>query len=1573
MRYNEQKFGVNFFDLEESSFDSRQIDKNIENKIFDENWLNRDSDDSFDEFSETLSALKTLYSTNSEEQETLAGLAAEGLSKKITSNRELVLAAGAERLIAVRRTPILSTQLNEALPAWTSGLEAERIIGPVLDAFGRDIWIHIFRRVRQVRFVRTPGGDPFLSIPHKQVFPYFSAGPQTQHDVAAGSLWLATGLFASVPSDTYSGVRISDGVLTFSAPIQVTGDEVIIPPSVTCTLEVTLNPAPRDTDGVAPDSPGADARNSTYIPPQRLKIEIGGVSSKIVALSNAQVGAFGDIVELTPAAAPLRYLADFNRLLVPMTAAKPDFKADSAAAADFGINDEAPILSGGLALPAARIDPDQLGEASGVGPLLLELGPGLRSRVSQEKQFSPLGDVILMVDEARLAFTAMQAKNSGETMAVRIGDANANSQASIVRNNSGSIRFFALTQGQEAVQFSADAALRPDLPRDVAGDRIPMKAPNATVIISKSGTVSVLALFGRTNTGDRRRCFQLTNALLRANEPTHVVLHGLFDGARITAGALWSAYPLSDIIPTLPDPYAANIGSSNRRSKSRSSALISRFTVQPGDNSVEFFLTGPAPLAASTASSLNVGATALGVSGSLNVASTMALTNTTSLAAGRNPNAGALDNLPAAIGDALDFESVQKIILVDMSSSAGQLGVALRPAARRNDDFRGSAVSAPTATAQSQPLSISALDMEVDPRYMVMLTLPAVQWEPVVAVPPEIDETPAFPDRVVFLNSGVPTVIDVPGEGRVPIAPIPAYDAILDRFANEPRTFARARFTLPFGMIAAARLTPPTNAARGAEVSETRPQGEDLQGAPQLTIQARDTTLPHGATPALPGHTVQLPIAIPAGAPGAPRSVLGDSVTSIFNDNLGAASPEALVPLTRVDLSGYGESIFSKWINPKDALTQVEKVEFDVPVGRVGREVVQVRSILLPYGVPVIRTVTLQRKADALVGRSDSGWVAAGDGAYGFSNTGAVTHPGVVTRIINVEEIRETGQKIIANGQEFVAVYFQGDLILDGAADPAPVKRHLGYVRLTADPPAFDVATYSSLIEQAGPMCGPVNALISVAGGEHKMRIKRVGVAVSGSEFAMGAWGSLIFPGGGEWSVLEAEDGLSAPAPVPDDEGLPLIRQGQAGAPSSAPYRFAAPQDLLSVSPQKDYGILHSMGMQRVFYRRPRIETSAPDRIVSTERPVIADPFALARAVSVFPEQDRCIPFPSANYALEAQADGSYILDGPGTFPAGLGRRTVGGAGSVESVIDYSDSDVTYELNTADATPWRFELTNATRISAHTSMGDVVTMVAQIRSDGELDSRFEDPQVQVGGPVQIVQDLLTILEDLGVSAEPEVRFENKPKFSFGLRIPFVDQQGKDFQVPPRPDPEPFIIFADTGFSVETTIKKDESKSKIVLGGSPMFAVKSVPGLYVVAILKFSLILSEKDGTTFIVTIGFGLAMSEKFGPLKIKALLAITFFGVVGETVMGWGGGFLMKAEAAIKPIASVSLRVENVGARLTAQAGTDQETVFFISKATVAINISVFLVLSFSTEWDMKVVDVVRGPLSKDDAPSVL
>ena len=41
----------------------------------------------------------------------------------------------------------------------------------------------------------------------------------------------------------------------------------------------------------------------------------------------------------------------------------------------------------------------------------------------------------------------------------------------------------------------------------------------------------------------------------------------------------------------------------------------------------------------------------------------------------------------------------------------------------------------------------------------------------------------------------------------------------------------------------------------------------------------------------------------------------------------------------------------------------------------------------------------------------------------------------------------------------FVAAYCDGDLVLDGAAAPVPVRRHLGYVKLSTDP--LDAGEYT--------------------------------------------------------------------------------------------------------------------------------------------------------------------------------------------------------------------------------------------------------------------------------------------------------------------------------------------------------------------------------------------------------------------------------------------------------------------------------------------------------------------------------
>ncbi|MEL7042321.1 MAG: hypothetical protein AAGL90_12405 [Pseudomonadota bacterium] len=1509
-----------------------------------------------------LDSLKQVSTPSEKNYKALAALKNEGLSAVNAPDGDLILQTSQDALIAIRRAPILSSQLAQGMPAWTRGLEEAAVIGPVWDGLGREIWLHIFRRVRQVRFVRAQGGTPFLSVPHAQFINTIQNAASTKHKLAKGSLWVAAHLFDDTAVDRFCGVKIAAGNLTFSESISVIGDEVIIPTNVSCSIEIELDPPDAAPTDLTPDDPGADVRASAFVPPKKLKIEITRAGSSISAVSDASINLFGQSIDFAAASAPARYYPGFNRLLIPMAVQADTLDVGQAIGTDLDLDGTAPIIGGGLALSTAVIDPSQMGNASGVGAMMLELDAGLTARLESEPSSDDLGPSILMLDHERIALTAESAEHLGSITSRRFGSESNHGRADIDRSSRGELRYFAQADGQETVVFSAKVDIRPDLPRDVAGDRVPLLLPTALVILSRNTSGRFLAIFGTVFHQERRKCFSIKNALCRANEPVFAMLLGELDQTDLKSARLWSFFPLDTIVPTLPDPYASNTPLFTTRKHRGSSWLVSRLSFNDAERELEMLLLNqpelPRLISPKDSPSTRIGAD----TGSAKIADSVDDTS-----------------WRKALGTSLTFETVPKLMLLDVSSAAGQLGVALRPNAAARREIASSAES---ATAPDQPIAISNLSLEVDSDYAVLVMLPAVQWEPVVALPPDPGDAIAFPDQVVFLNSGVPSVIEIPDDGNVAIAPGPIYDKILNSPENAGRSRATARFTLPFGMLAQARLSSPTASQRGTIISESRPTAQDLEGAPQLNLSAEDRTLAADQTPAMPGHVVQLPIALPANGIGPMRSVLGDSVTTIFNTNLGASSADALVPLTRIGLSGYGESVFSRWINPKNALTQVDKVTFDVPVGRIAREIVQVRSILLPYGVPVVRTVTLKRKADAIVGRSDSGWVAAGDGAYDLPGSGVVTHPGVVRSITNVENIQETGQRVTADGQVFVAVYFQGDLRLDGRSETAPVKRHLGYVRLSASGPSFTPTTYQDLIEQVGPMGGGVDAMIKIANGNHKMRLQRIGVGASGSEFAMAAWGSLVFPGGGEWSILAANDPAGEPNPVDQETGLPIIREGAAGAATSHPYRFAAPEDLLTAMPGTDFGILHSMGMQRAFYRRPVIEPLNPNRIVSDQRPVIADVFGLARATSVFPAQIDCIPFPNADFALEARTDGSFHLDGPGQFPSGIGRRTVSTAGTVVDAQDYSNSEVTYELDTRDLVPWRFSITQVQQISANSAMGDLVTSTLDIISDGEPDSRFENTRVALGGPLEIVQDFLTLLEDLGLPNNLDARMENGFKLYVGGRFPLLNfdpatglVSGDALQIP-MVSPTPIIIFSDTYLEVFAVYDGElkNKKTKVIFSGAPMFAIQSVPGLYVVAIIKLGISLFKDDGTIVELTFGFGFAWVWKVSKaLKIKGMFAVAFHLVFGDNLYGWGAGFILKANLSYFPIVSVTLRIEGLGVRLTHRKDLPDETVYTINKLQVSLDITVGFLFSFSVDLETRSVGVTRGPLPIEECPEVL
>ncbi|MES2136602.1 MAG: hypothetical protein V4502_06030, partial [Pseudomonadota bacterium] len=712
-----------------------------------------------------------------------------------------------DALVALRRLPFLTTRLEGAAPAWSTGLAAERRIGPIADRLGRNIWIDIFRRVRQLRFVRSAGGPPFLTLPIVQAGRAIRATTLRAGrslDITAGSLWFATGLFTTAPANVYSGLRISKGSLRFSADIALGNDEVVVPPSVSIDLTLEFDPP-------VPEAPatGSEFAATSCRPPKGLDISIRPAGGAIAVRGGAKLTAWGAKVALAPMDGAAQYRDDLNRLVLPMKPNRPSFAIEKVVSTLFVPSGEAAISAAGLALPAAVIAPADLGEASGVGALMLEMDLGLAATWQGEPRSVDLGPALLLLDESRLAFTGRAARAIGTVVRPHLAHLSEPTTLAYAMLDKTAVHYLTGADGGESVALSAAVDVRLPKPVDVAGNRVSARLPAALVLIASTpaGERSLMVI-GLTAVLPHERpvAFALTNAVLRATRPRAVFLTGRLDGDTIAEGLAFTVYGLGGLLPSLPDPYAANSGLGSRFGAASQGYLLSTFRFGPGIEALGFVLPPGA--------AINPPSEGPTFGSAQQVASALASDR---MVGGR-----------PAFGDIFDFETQPKIVLLDVSTNVSRFGVALRPP-RRED--RESLAQHPVRPAQVQ-----GLDLSVDGRFLVLLTLPAVQWEPVRALPgPE-----PFPDEVRFANSGVPTTIDVPSVELVPISPLAAYKTILDNFTRDNPQPSRARFTLPFGMVAEARLIASSPAGRGARVGEVRPSTADLEGAHQLRLEADD-------------------------------------------------------------------------------------------------------------------------------------------------------------------------------------------------------------------------------------------------------------------------------------------------------------------------------------------------------------------------------------------------------------------------------------------------------------------------------------------------------------------------------------------------------------------------------------------------------------------------------------------------------------------------------------------------------------------------------------------------------------
>ena len=1423
-------------------------------------------------------------------------------------------------------TPISPDPRVGAAPG--AGQAPASILGPFQDSLGRPILIDVFNVPTRIGIQRAGSTQPFLFV---ELPP--PSGSGSSLTLGAGSVWISADALASgVPANSYVGLRIKGGTVGFGTTVPLGTTPIVVPANATISLALTLDPATAPSGS----GPGADARAAVVTVPAQVTLTFAATTS-LTAAGNATLTAFGTTIALKSQAQPAHYDPVFGRVDFPFTPSPANFTVAQSHSTLATFAGQAAIFGAAWSLPISLGNPASLGVAAGAGGLALGLVPGLAVHWSGHNAPAACGPCVLLSEPGLLAVGGFTARAPGAAQSI---DLQHNSSLRLSTTAPFAFRYTSAATGSESWAFLPQLVAVFDEPRTVNDDRVRLAGPALIVLLQTStSTLLFVEAVAPQSAQSSIESYCLKNLLLKASDP--LVLFALVNIAGAGAGRVAVAlqFNLRFTLPILPDPYATNLLFDPRRAID--TGVIGVMTV------VEGWSPGKLPTLdlLLPARALNSVVVAPGTTGS--VASSLRA------AAAEDPDAVMLAHLQAQF-DTAAGGSISGPALLDLSTNVAQFGVLF-----------GTVPTAGT-TAPAVAPSVADLYLQAPGTDVRVVTLPAVQWEPVLTP----NQTTPFPSPLSYANSGQPVELGANSITLVPVAPRPAIDALLAAY-NTAHAEVAARFTLPFGIAAVATLQHsqfPIIPSPG--LSEVQPSfsSSNLKGGDQISLRAaRPLFLPSsGASPSLAGSAVQLHNARASGVPT--TTTVLTPIDDTFNSNFGPAAASPRVPVTRIDFSGFGESLFSDWRNPVDAAAIISKARFDVFVGRTSREVVQAYSVLYPYAVRVVRTITIERQNGAAIVRHDSGWQPVSDGHYSYPKPDLITHPGVVRAAVAVTNIRDTGQRhTTPDGSELMEVRFDCALTIENAvlgAGPngVPVLDQLGYVQLTDPPNHGQLAPdqYAELLSAVGPLGGLIDCTVDIGGTGQRMRLVHVGVAASpgmgGPEFVMAAWGSPVLPGGGQWSFLRQGASDQAPVAVDPQQGVPVVRAGPATAapPPTSPYRFADPADLLHPdSPAADYALLHATGTQRLLFPRPKLEATGAHAFTSTRIPALADPFALATATGPFPRLDACIPFPNPNYALAIGAGGNLALQpSPFIYTTPVLKRVLRESSTARSIAYTADENntpsvVTLAIDTASASPWSVNITNLSLANESGTLGEVTRVVGTVQASPTSATQLADSRFVFGPPLKPVAALVSFLEQFGSMPPPAVNMTNDWQLLAGVTFDFTKYLSllgpavKSFV-------EQFIVDLDvklqskTKATTSTFVMQFELTVKIPTPFPPIVAI----GL---AKVQFEM---GDDFNAWTFQLGVGIGVSFSVGPFQAIAYYAQSQFLITGDTVFGLGASSLVKATVDLV-VVEASVSIEAKIALLKVTCNVSDSTIWGAAQVTIAIEISIFFVIDI--EFDVQ------------------
>ncbi|WEK20631.1 MAG: hypothetical protein P0Y49_05705 [Candidatus Pedobacter colombiensis] len=1261
----------------------------------------------------------------------------------------------ADMQVIVRDSPIRTTQIAGSISTAIAGARVSETIGPLKDLSGRDIFVDYIKIQKLIPLYIQGSAEPAILFktslsrmtiinPTPTISKIYKVDPNT--------VWINVRLFTSTaPADSYFGLRVTEGTINLSVlPTLNAAGQLTISSITEVTVALLLEQKNVVTPAV--DTPyGVDARNAEFNMPKAFNFSFKGVAKTIQSVAPFGCKVYGRNYNFSYAGNQnVVFNPLLNRIAIPVNCMETAFHVLSKASPFINLEGTTNIKNSWWTIPTAIIDITKPLEADSNGGIVLECATGLQSNLVNTEEVISLNNPFIILEPGRVAITDLISSGVGLQRVMETWKDEFNTFGTTVEINYLKDSLFiynTVSEGTETLNLLADVNFKADRPIKANGEAIAIQSKKSVLMFGATKSKKSILIYDDNILWDNALptdkipvvkpfALAMNNALFTVTPPNGAVLYGEYNEAitKIFTADLFLSFGMFSYLPTLPDPYAANLGALKvqfpekvvtRRIVSKTSMvwmwLVCRIqwykkTEETDIVNVSFQfapLTQSVNVIKEQKSTGKVKGNVHPIAGSVAELSKLfvrdantTITNTDSLT--YSSIRGAVVPQNAEMRDPLNFES---FTLLDVSSNANQMGVAYAGNKRENLSFlrkMGVVFGADQESGQVFPLQMSGLDVVTQGYNVRAFTVPQISWEPLLNLT-KPGANPKWADASndpplgwnYYPNDGLATRIGNVSPKPVALSPIPMAKYLEQMYRDNEDGKTYAVFNLPFGMFAAAVLDKNANQKQKPNIQNVSPLFDNyIHGGIQLELTAGSSFKDEDNL--FQGYTVQVVNVLDMYGKSINASTLGASVEKIFKDEFTNAPdhPDITrpgVPLKKIALSGYGASAFSDWHNKNAAFAETSQATFNVATGRTAHEVVQVKSVIYPWGIFVVRTVTIFRMSNGYVGRIDSGWQAESDGKFYFgvnkSDNPYEIHAGVVNGLYNIRNIREnelgyedtmdikkddfifdaeTNKSVKYKGPTYTekvrlrGLTFDADIAIENVVEGAgsnhlvPSKGVLGFVQISPRGTPVSKEIFASLLKyQNGTIGAAVNCTIKVAGTDQYMKVSRVdvnnSVGIANQPIFVGAVrGAVVLPKDGSWSMVNHNRSDGTVTSLPQGMSVPLIRVGKwdrgklvHSADANNLQRIAHPTELLR-APTVDtinYGFLQNLSAQKVLYLTPAFK-SGINSLLSKTPPLLADSYRLLNTKGIFPNIGNADDdLGTAIQLLKGKADGGQVLE----------------------------------------------------------------------------------------------------------------------------------------------------------------------------------------------------------------------------------------------------------------------------------------------------------------------------------------